>query len=41
MYVQNRNRFIDTENKIVVTKRRVREGVINWGVGLTDINYYV
>ena len=42
MYMQNRNRLTDTENKLVVTK-----GEKEWGkeqiraTGLKDTNYYI
>ena len=32
MKLQYRNRLIDTENKLMVTKRG--KGVINWGLGI-------
>ena len=42
MYMQNRNRLTDTENKLVVTKgeREGGEGHVR-GMGLRDTNYYV
>ena len=44
MYMQNRNRLTDTENKLAVTKGE-REGGRGKGkikdMGLTDTNYYV
>ena len=42
MYMQNRNRLTDKENKLVVTKgeRESRERQIR-GMGLRDTNYYV
>ena len=42
MYMKNRNRLIDTENKHVVTKRKRERGKGQiQGMGLTDTNYYV
>ena len=32
MYMQNRNKFIDTENKLVVTKEEREEGKDKLGV---------
>ena len=40
MYMQNRNRLTDIENKLVVTKREREEGRGKLGV-LIDTNYYV
>ena len=46
MYVQNRNRLTDRENKLVVTYKIVtkqtgeREGQIR-GIGITDTNYCI
>ena len=42
MYMQNRSRFRDKENKLVVTKeeREGGEGQIR-GMGLIDTNYYI
>ena len=40
MYLQNRNRLIDLENKIVVTRG---EGTLEGqtkGIGLLDTNFY-
>ena len=37
MYLQNKNRFTDTENRTVVAKGEGRNRT--WG--LADINYYI
>ena len=40
MYLQNRNRLIDLENKIVVTRGEgIGEGQTK-GIGLLDKNFY-
>ena len=42
MYMQNRNRAIDIENKLVVTKREREKGESQIrGTELTDIHYYI
>ena len=40
MYMQNRNRLTDIENKPVVTKGEKEEGRDKLGA-LTDTNYYI
>ena len=37
--MQNKNRWTDRENKLVVTKGRERRGQIK-GMGLRNTNYY-
>ena len=41
MYMQNRNRLTDTENKFVNTKGERERGRQVRGMGLTDTNYYM
>ena len=40
MYIQNRKRLKDTENKLVITKWEGGGGQIR-GMGVTDTNYYI
>lgn len=39
IYLQNKNRPTDTENKLIVTKREREGGEKNRSTGLTDTNY--
>ena len=41
MYLQNRNRLTDIENKPVVTKKEREEKRQIRGMGLRDTNYYI
>ena len=41
MYMQNRNRLTDIENKLVLTTREREVGGQVRGMGLTDTNYYI
>ena len=43
MYLQNRNRLTDIENKLMVTMGKVEKAGkgINWDFGFTDIHYYI
>ena len=39
--LQNRNRLTDIEKRLVVAKGKWGEGVKDWELGLTDVNYYL
>ena len=40
-YLQNRNRLIDIENRLVVAKGEEGRSGMNYEFGLLDANYYI